>query len=68
MAEEAIREPGAEWLVTPRAVDCEATDSSMARRCRSLVVGILLILSMPFMKTLNRALPRITCFCWACWA
>jgi hypothetical protein len=65
MAEEPVREPGAEWLVKSLAVGRDAADSPMAGGRRSFVVGILLVLSMPFMKSLNRALPRITCFCWA---
>jgi hypothetical protein len=67
MAEEPVRESGAEWWVTPRAVGRNAADSSMAGGRRSFVVGILLGFSMPFMKTLNRALLHITCLCWTCW-
>ena len=63
MAEEPVREPGAEWLVTPLAIGRDAADLSMAAGRRSFVVGILLNLSMPFMRTLNRALPCITRFC-----
>lgn len=67
MAEEPVREPGAEWQVTPRAVGRDAADLSMAGGRRSFVVGILLNLAMSVMRTLNRALPRITRFCWTCW-